>query len=124
MQASIEFLFCIGTEVSGQCVISNGSSLMIPDGTNNVTIWCDCGYFVGPRWFFPNRDQVRTISHELREPGGPYYINMKPSPLIIPMFTNSYTGNYTCSPDHRFPTIPPGDTITLTGIELFTYLSK
>ena len=46
----------------------------------------------------------------------PYSTNTVPSRLI---FSNEFTGNdngtYTCSPDNTFPTIPPGDTITLSA---------
>jgi len=84
---------------------------MIPDGANDVTIWCDCG--PGTRWFFPDRRKVRTTTHVLYVPGGPYYMNINPSPLIIPTFTNSHAGTYTCSRSSLFPTITPGDNITL-----------
>jgi len=118
------FLFCIGTEVSGQCVISNGTSLMIPDGTNNVTIWCTCG--LGTRWFFPDRSQVRTAANRFYVAGDPYYINnMNPNPLTFPTFTNSHAGTYTCSHNSLFPMVPPGDNIILQiaiGTYLFTYI--
>jgi len=35
--------------------------------------------------------------------------------LFFDTFTNSNSGIYTCSPNSTFPTIPPGDTITLNA---------
>jgi len=35
--------------------------------------------------------------------------------LFFDTFTNSNSGTYTCSPNSTFPTIPPGDTITLNA---------
>jgi len=61
------------------------------------------------RWFF-KRELVLTQDDVNYQTGDPYYNNTK---LTIPMFTNSYSGKYTCSPSIKFPTVPPGDTITL-----------
>jgi len=41
--------------------------------------------------------------------------------LFFDTFTNSNNGTYTCSPDSTFPTIPPGDTITLNAASEYVY---
>jgi len=41
--------------------------------------------------------------------------------LFFDTFTNSNSGTYTCSPNSTFPTIPPGDTITLNAAGEYVY---
>jgi len=56
----------------------------------------------GTRWFI-NNNLVPQDS------------NIAAGTLFINTFTNSNSGTYTCSPNSTFPTIPPGDTITLNA---------
>ena len=79
----------------------------------DVELHCQCmddnGIINGTRWFFPNMTIVPTNSSHR-----PYSTGTAPSRLIFTMpFNGSDTGTYTCSPDNTFPTIPPGDNITL-----------
>ena len=79
----------------------------------DIDLHCQCmddnGIITGTRWFFSNMSKVSTNS-SIR----PYSIGIAPSRLIITnIFTNIDAGTYTCSPDSTFPTIPPGDSITL-----------
>ena len=97
------------------CVISpniNMFTIRNPLG-KDVELHCQCmddnGIITGTRWFLPNMNIVSNDSS-----ARPYSNGTAPSRLIITSpFTNSDTGTYTCSPDDTFPTIPPGDNITL-----------
>ena len=67
----------------------------------------DNGLITGTRWFAGN-----TL---VNDTGRPYSTTSTvPSRLMFSMpFTNADNGTYTCSPNNIFPTIPPGDAITL-----------
>ena len=61
----------------------------------------------GTSWFHGSTLYTGTIN----DPNLP---TDAPSILLIPVpFTSSDAGTYTCSPNSTFPTIPPGDNITL-----------
>ena len=100
------------------CVISPDLDVLTirnPLG-RDVELHCQCmddnGIITGTRWFLPNMSIVST-DDSIR----PYSTGTSPSRLIIvSMFTNSDTGTYTCSPNNTFPTIPPGDSITLNTL--------
>jgi len=59
--------------------------------------------------------------------GTRWFINKNPTPiqddgtLFINTFTNSNSGTYICSPNNTFPTIPPGDRITLNAAGEYVY---
>ena len=79
----------------------------------DVELHCQCmddnGIITGTRWFLPNMSMVSADSS-----ARPNSTGNAPSRLIFTRpFTNSDAGTYTCSPDNTFPTIPPGDSITL-----------
>ena len=79
----------------------------------DVELHCQCmddnGIITGTRWFLPNMSIVSNDS-SVR----PYSTGTATNRLIVAMpFTNSVTGTYTCSPGSTFPTITPGDNITL-----------
>ena len=79
----------------------------------NIEIHCQCmddnGIITGTRWFLPNMSIVSTDNLSR-----PYSTGNAPSRLIIASpFTSADMGAYTCSSDDIFPTIPPGDSITL-----------
>ena len=79
----------------------------------DVDLHCQCmddnGIITGTRWFLPDMSIVSTDSSNR-----PYSTGTAPSRLLFSSpFTNSDTGTYTCSPNDTFPTIPPGDNITL-----------
>ena len=81
----------------------------------DVDLHCQCmddnGIITGTRWFLPDMSIVSNESSNR-----PYSTGTAPSRLIITgPFTNSDDGTYTCSPNDTFPTIPPGDNITLNA---------
>ena len=63
----------------------------------------------GTRWFAGSTLVSQSDTDRL------YSTNTAPSRLIFSSpFTDIDIGNYTCSPNNMFPTIPPGDAITLS----------
>ena len=119
-------LLVADTSLNSNCtIISTSLTTLTTDGgvlvngTQNVTIYCLCmlGDVVmdGARWFFPDSSQVRVQAHADYQPGGPYYLNILPTPLIIPNFINPYDGTYRCGPSSSFDNaVLFGDSITLT----------
>ena len=111
--------FCTAYDVSAQtsCVISPDLDMLTiknPLG-RNVDLHCQCmddnGIITGTRWFLPNMNVVSTDNSNR-----PYSTGTAPSRLIFTSpFTNSDAGTYTCSPNSTFPTIPPGDSVTLSS---------
>ena len=70
----------------------------------------DNGIIIGTRWFRGNTLVSQSDTDR------PYSTNTVPSRLIFSStFTNADVGTYTCSPNSTFPTIPPGDAITLSA---------
>ena len=68
----------------------------------------DNGIITGTRWFAGSTLVSQSDTDR------PYSTNTVPSRLIFSSpFTDADIGNYTCSPNNMFPTIPPGDAITL-----------
>ena len=68
------------------------------------------GITTGTRWFAGSTLVSQSDADRL------YSTNTAPSRLIFSDgFTNADIGTYTCSPNNMFPTIPPGDTITLSA---------
>ena len=109
----------IVNDVSAQtsCLISpDFNMLTIRDGIErDVELHCQCmddnGIINGTRWFLPDMSIVPSDNSSR-----PYSTGTAPSRLIFTSpFTNSDIGTYTCSPDSTFPTIPPGDNITLNA---------
>ena len=99
------------------CVISpDFDMLTIRDGLGrDVELHCQCmddnGIITGTRWFLSDMNIVSTDSSNCL-----YSDDTAPSRLILTSpFTNTDVGTYTCSPDSTFPTIPPGDSITLNA---------
>ena len=85
---------------------------MIRNGLQqNIELHCQCmdgnGIITGTRWFAGNA--------LVNDTGRPYSTtNIVPSRLVFSApFTGADNGTYTCSPNDMFPTIPPGDAITL-----------
>ena len=97
------------------CVISPDLDILTIRNNlgRDVELHCQCmddnGIITGTRWFLPNMSMVSNDSS-----ARPYSTGTAPNRLIIASrFTNSDTGTYFCSPDNTFPTMPPGDNITL-----------
>ena len=82
---------------------------VIVDGTANVTIECRCvnndSYLLSRmRWYNPSNERIG------RNPpaGDPFIIinnNKRPTTLVIPTFSNSTSGVYTCGSGNSYP--PP-----------------
>ena len=112
------YYFCAVDDVSAQCIISpNLDSLTIADGlTRDVEFHCRCMNSDGMIMWFHNGSSLPTQNAITSSVTAPYQINTTPITLYInaPFTTDrSLTGTYTCSPNSTFPTIPPGDAITL-----------
>jgi len=112
------YLFIVNDDVSAQtsCVVSPDLDMMTirDDLRRDVELHCQCtdddnGIITGTRWFSDMTTIVPTDNSSR-----PYSTGTAPSRLIFTSpFNGSDTGIYTCSPDSAFPTIPPGDSITL-----------
>ena len=103
--------FLCTVDARTSCVISpNITTLAIRDGLlRNVEFHCQCmdgnGMIItGSSWFRNNVSVTGTVNLPA---GAPRIL------FIARPFNSSVSGTYTCSPDSIFPTIPPGDSITL-----------
>ena len=110
------YYFCAVYDVSAQtsCVISPNLDMLTIRNLlgRDVELHCQCmddnGIITGTRWF-SDMSIVSTDSSTR-----PYSTGTAPSRLIFTSpFTNSDASTYTCSRNSTFPTIPPGDSITL-----------
>ena len=109
------YYFC-AVSAQTSCVISpDFNMLTIRDPLRrDIELHCQCmddnGIITGTRWFLPNMTTIVPTDSSSR----PYSTGFAPSRLIFTSpFNGSDTGIYTCSPDSTFPTMPPGDSITL-----------
>ena len=68
----------------------------IPNGTQNVILYCICtrnNVAVGPAtWFINDIELTRTQASV----SNPYRRDNVPAPLIIPSFTATHVGTYSC----------------------------
>ena len=80
---------------------TDGGMMRIPSGTQNVILYCICwrhNVAVGPsRWFMGSTE----VTHTTASGNHPYTRGSRsiPGPLIIPSFTTSHVGTYTCTSD-------------------------
>ena len=90
---------------------TNGGVMSIPSGTQNVILYCICrrnNVAVGPgTWLINGTRVTRTIDDGS---GNPYSRDNVPAPLIIPSFTATHVGTYTCTSD--------GDTVTTSNVTI------
>ena len=95
---------------------------VLVDGTVNVMIQCNCSDDVGAvlqpiRWFDPHGTRLVTTRHKQYVAGTPY-IDRRPDDtnnvLVIPTFSDSYDGTYTCGIGNTYPPGAPNATILLT----------
>ena len=85
-------------------VTTNGAMMDIPNGTQNVILYCICrrnNVAVGPTTWFINGTTVTTIASG----DNPYYRNNVPSPLIIPTFNATHAGTYGCASFSSTPSV-------------------
>ena len=101
--------------------------MRIPIGTQNVTLYCICwrtNVAVGPIYWFINGTRVtRTTASG----NNPYSRDNVPAPLIIPSFTATHVGTYTCTSDNTAHTVDTATTdLALPGMcnynSLTTYI--
>ena len=75
---------------------TDGAVVHIPSGTQNVILYCICrmnNVAVGPTIWSINGTAVTTTASG----DNPYTRNNVPSPLIIPLFTATHAGTYSCA---------------------------
>ena len=92
---------------------------VLNNGTRDVTIECRCmnrknKLINGIKWFFQNGSQVLNISSVPTD--APYLMtrnNERVAILIIPLFNDTYKGNYTCGKGKSLPIGSPNTTIQL-----------
>ena len=90
---------------------------VLNNGTLNVTIECRCvdnknRPIKNIKWFFQNGSQVLNISSV--PTGAPYLMtNKKIAMLIIPVFNDTYKGNYTCGKGQKLQILSPNTAIQL-----------
>ena len=95
---------------------------VLVDGTENVTIQCNCSDGVGGvlqpiRWYDPDVTRLVATIHRKYVTGTPY-MDRRPDDtnvvLVIPTFSNSYDGTYLCGVGNTYPPGVPNATILLT----------
>ena len=76
---------------------------VLASGTVNVTIECRCPNS-RIRWFDPNNTRLLTKNNTVPH-GAPYVDVVSPALviLVIPTFSDSYNGTYTCGIGNNYP---------------------
>ena len=91
---------------------TNGGVMRIPSGTQNVILYCICrrnNVAVGPgTWLINSTTRVTRTTDDGSD--NPYSRDNVPAPLIIPSFTATHVGTYTCTSD--------GDMVTMSNIAI------
>ena len=112
---------CNVTPINPTSLTAGGGILI--NGTENVMIQCNCtddDMVVDPvAWYDPNGNGLFVRTHITHVPGTPYY-NRVPDDtniiLVIPTFTDSYDGIYTCG--RRVNNGAPNATVNLAIVNL------
>ena len=94
------------------------SSGRVNNGTN-VMVQCSCvdnenKSIRNIKWFFQNGSQLLDMKSV--STGAPYLMIVnyrKTATLVIPMFNDTYKGNYTCGKGQKLPIDPPNGIIQL-----------
>ena len=97
---------------------------ILPIGTMNVTIQCNCTYYNGTllnlvRWYDPDGTRLLVSDNRRYVAGTPYFKRApddKNIVLVIPTFNDSYDGTYTCGmrvAHFNYPPGPPNAAINL-----------
>ena len=113
---------CTITPISPTTLTAIGGVLR--NGTENVMIRCTCsddggGVITTVRWYGPNGiiprsgtdDFIAGAPHHIRRSGDNDNRNIT---LVIPTFTDSYDGNYTCGRRSGDILVPPMTAVNLT----------
>ena len=114
---------CTITPISPTTLTAAGG--VLPNGTENVMIRCNCseddgGVITSVRWYKPDGIIVPRIGTNRFITGAPHFT--RPSgdsdnrnvTLVIPTFSDSYDGNYTCGRRSSRNLVPPMTTVSLT----------
>ena len=109
---------CTVTVVRPNTLTATGGTLL--NGTTDVRIHCRCDHNDGTarntRWY--GASGTRLVNSSCI---APYHIlldgNTK-AVLVIPKFTESYTGTYTCGGNFEHDPLPPTATVNLTICKL------
>ena len=110
---------CTVTVVRPNTLTTTGGTL--PNGTTDVRFHCTCTHSDGntarpTRWYGTNGARLGTSSTN----NVPYLIrnNNTNATLVIPTFTKSYAGTYTCGGNFVRDPLPPTATVNLTVCKL------
>ena len=128
----------VDVSAQGSCTITpiNPTTLttaggVLPNGTEDMMIRCNCSDDDGSeitsvRWYNPDGSVVPRIDTNNFFPGAPHITRASGDndnrniTLVIPKFTDSYDGNYTCGRRSGDNLVPPMTTVSFTiGGELF-----
>ena len=131
----------VDVSAQGSCTVTpiNPTTLtaaggVLPIGTENVMIWCNCSddygtVFTTVRWHDPGGILVDRIGPGDDIPSTPYFTrpsdhnNNRNVILVIPTFSDSYDGNYTCGRRRSGRLVQPIVTVNLTiSGELFNII--
>ena len=123
----------VDVSAQGNCTVSpiNPTTLtaaggVLPDGTENVMIRCNCSEDDGTvitnvRWYDPEGNRINRVDPGDKIPSTPYYTrpsdhgNNRNVTLVIPTFNDAHDGNYICGKrDGSGPPVPPTATVNLT----------
>ena len=114
---------CTVTPISPTTLTAAGG--VLPDGTENVMIRCTCSedddsVITSVRWYKPDGIAVPRIGANKHIAGAPHFTRSSGDydnrnvTLVIPTFTDSYDGNYTCGRRSGGNLVPPKTTVSLT----------
>ena len=139
------FIQCLFVLAQGGCIIIpvipttlTAAGGVLASGTKNVMIQCNCtdddGVVVDPvQWYDPDGTRLVSTQNSQYMVGTPYYMSVVESDesniiLVIPTFTDSYVGTYTCGRmvDSGLPGSPTATVnLTIGGelmINIFIYI--
>ena len=118
---------CTITPISPTTLTAAGG--VLPNGTENVMIRCTCSegdgsVITNARWYGPDNSRISRLRASDDAPNIPYFKRADDKIrdnrniiLVIPTFTDSYDGTYTCGrrdDNVGDPPIPPTATVNLS----------
>ena len=119
---------CTVTPINPTTLTTAGG--VLPNGTENVMIQCNCSDGDGSvittvGWYDPDGNRIPRVGSG-DNPSTPHYTRASDDydnrnvTLVIPTFSDSYDGNYTCGRRRGSRLVAPTATVSLTiGGELF-----
>ena len=122
----------VDVSAQAQCTITlirpntlNNTGGALSSGSTDVRFHCKCvedgGGDIQTRWFDPTQTRLNTLANT--NPGIPYFIlngSNTEATLVIPTFSSTYAGTYTCGRNlaSNPADTPPTATITLNICKL------